>query len=131
MKYRFCWIVGLFGLALTILPVTASAQAGAKYAEPVTSACVSQLWDTTMYGWLAYQNNCGQPIHLMWYGRTQGGGFSADVRIGGKTNTGFSRSEVNNMGGFALFVCPGGYIPVDSTGLQVHDANATYRCKKS
>jgi len=130
MKHHLCGVVALFAFTLAMAPIAAMAQSGAQYATPLNSSCISQFWDGTMYNWMSYQNNCGEPVHLMWYARTKGGGFSDDIRAGGKSNTGFSHFEVNDMGGFTLFVCPKGYLPVDSSGLQVHDANASYRCKK-
>jgi hypothetical protein len=120
-------VAGLFGLALAATP---RAQAQFEYANPIPGYCVSGFWDHQLYGWLSYQNNCGQSIALTWVGRTSGGAFSATITPGGKANTGFSPAEVNNMGGFELYVCPAGYIPVDSSGNFVSGPNILYRCRR-
>jgi hypothetical protein len=126
-------LVGSLSLAAMFLAfVSLPEQAGAsfEYAAPLPSYCVSGFSDSQLYGWWAYQNNCGRPIHLTWYGRISGGLFAGDIQPGGKANTGFSPAEVNQMGGFNLFICPINYIPVDSTGTQVSSPYASYQCSR-
>ena len=126
-------LVGSLSLAAmfaALLSFPEQAGAAFEYAAPLPSSCVEGFWDSQLYGWRAFRNNCGQPIYLTWIGRTSGGAFSADVPEGGKTNTGFTRSEVEEMGGFNFFVCPIHYIPVDASGEQVSSAYSNYRCRR-
>jgi len=81
------FLLGALLFAVLYMPKPASAQS--EYVEPLPSYCVSSVWDSQLYGWLAYQNNCGQPIRLTWFGRLSGGLFSADIYAGSKANTGF------------------------------------------
>jgi TPR repeat protein len=111
-----------------------SAGTGARYAAPLAASCIGQFWDPKFYNWLSFQNNCGQDIHLSFIAKnpTDTFGMSAADLAGGKsTNTGRSQSEVNQKGGFNLYVCPAGYIPVDATTHEyVGRPNQTFTCKQ-
>jgi hypothetical protein len=113
-----------------VLVATPHVEAQSDYASSIPGYCVSSFYDREMYGWLAYQNNCGQAINLTWVGIYSGGASSATIYPGRKANTGFSQAEVNGKGGFELFVCPAGYIPVDGNDNFVERANTLFRCKR-
>jgi hypothetical protein len=117
----------LMGATIVAPPRT---EAQFEYANSIPGYCVSSFWDSQFYGWLAYQNNCTQSINLTWVGIANGGAYSATIAPGAKASTGFSRSEVDRKGGFELFVCPAGYIPVDANGNFVQQANTLFRCRR-
>jgi hypothetical protein len=101
---------------------------------PLAASCISQFWDPKFYNWLSFQNNCGQAIHLSYTANNPSDTFgmsAADIAAGRSSNTGRSQSEVNQKGGFNLYVCPAGYVPVDpSTNQSVSGPNKTFTCKQ-
>src|ERR1700722_4555446 len=110
-----------------------SATAG-QYAASLSATCIRGFWDPKFYSWLSFENQCGQAIHLSFVATSASDTFgmsSTDIAPGQASNTGWSQDEVNRKGGFALFVCPAGYVAVDaSTGQTVSRSNQDYRCKK-
>jgi len=105
-----------------------------KYVAPLAASCISEFWDAKFYNWLSFQNNCGQAIHLSYTANNPNDTFgmsAADIAAGRSSNTGRSQSEVNQKGGFNLYVCPAGYVPVDpSTNQSVSGPNKTFTCKR-
>jgi hypothetical protein len=56
---------------------------------------------------------------------------SANLAADQVTNTGWSQAEINRKGGLMVFVCPAGYLAVDSaTDQVVSRINQDYRCKQ-
>lgn len=111
------------------------AVAGAFAAEtesPRLNHCVSRVYDPAMYNWLAFENNCGESIHIVYVQNSPGyGGSAMTVRPGRKGNTGYSRREVDAKGGYELYVCPAGFIPVDARGRYVDRVNTLFRCRRT
>ena len=107
-----------------------------QYTAPLNSSCVSSFWDQKYYGWLSFQNNCGQSIHLGLIAQNGAGVFggsggSVDIAAGGSANIGQSQSEVNAAGGgYILMVCPAGYIAVAANGGNLSASDARFQCKK-
>jgi len=99
------------------------------YVAPVAASCISQFWDPKFYNWLSFQNNCGRAINLTYEGGISGA--TDGLGAGQATNTGWSQAEVTQKGVFSLYVCPAGYIPVDSSTDQVvNRPNQTFTCKQ-
>jgi TPR repeat protein len=99
------------------------------YVSPVGASCISQFWDPKFYNWLSFQNNCGRAINLTYEGGISGA--TDGLGAGQATNTGWSQAEVTQKGVFSLYVCPAGYIPVDSSTDQVvNRPNQTFTCKQ-
>jgi len=123
---------------------TASASAGnaggntsttaGQYGPSLSATCIHQFWDPKFYNWLSFENTCGQAIHLDFIATNTNDTFgmsSTDIAPGQASNTGWSQGEVNRKGGFTVFVCPAGYIAVDSVTRQsVSRPNQDYLCKK-
>ena len=109
-----------------------------QYAAPLSASCISNYWDTSPggFGWYAFRNTCGQAIHIGFVsqngtGAYGGSGGSANLAPGASTNIGQSPSEVQSSGGgYIVFVCPAGYIPVSANGGQLSASNRNYQCKK-
>jgi hypothetical protein len=105
-----------------------------SYASPITTSCIAEFWDANNYGWLALQNNCGQPVHLTWIATSPTdtyGAASADIAVGQKAETGWSQDEVAAKQHFNFFICPGGYIAVDGVTHQaISSPNETFVCQK-
>jgi TPR repeat protein len=105
-----------------------SANAG-HYASPLSANCIRPFWDPKFYNWLSFENNCGQAINLTFTGGISGA--TDNLGLGQATNTGWSKSEVTQKGIYNLYVCPAGYIPVDSsTNQMVNRLNQTFTCKQ-
>jgi hypothetical protein len=100
-----------------------------RYASPLPGSCVSAFYDSSFYNWLAFRNTCNQSMYLMWIAYNPGyGGWSWTLRPNQKTSTGYSRSEWASKRGYQMFLCPAGYIPVDSRNQFVNRVNTPYRC---
>jgi hypothetical protein len=119
----------------TVASAVQSSTAAAQYAPALPSSCIGQFWDPKYYNWLSFQNNCGQAIHLSWIAASPSDTFGMssadDLASGAAVNSGWNQAEVQRKSGFLVFVCPNGYVPVDSaTGEVVGRANQTFRCKQ-
>lgn len=99
------------------------------YTTPVPSSCVSIYADPAYYNWLSIKNVCSAAIEITYFRKSdpQGGYEANDVKPGQSVNTGFSSSE--SGGGFYVYLCPAGYLAVDSNGNALTRAIATYYCK--
>lgn len=122
----------LIALASGFIATTAQAQ---DVVPGLPASCVSPFWDAQTYGWAAFRNNCGQPIHLQFVAKNQTGPFghggSANIAAGASANIGQSRSEVNEAGGYSYYVCPRGYIAEDRPNHQVDSPDVDYSCRRS
>ena len=117
----------LFGL-LSLGAPSASAQ---QYVHPEFNGCIHQYYDSSLYNWLAFENTCSQSLYIVFIPNSPGYGDSAmEVRPGHHGSTGFSRSEVASKGGFELYVCPSGYLPVGPDNRYVTRVIPEFRCKR-
>jgi uncharacterized protein len=110
---------------------SASTPANAKDLTPLPGTCVSRFWDPNNYNWLALQNDCGQPIYLEFiFNHTVGWAMTgaASLGSGAHLDTGRSSSDINQAGGYELYVCPGGSIPVDLNGQALQTNVSEFRC---
>ena len=120
-------LLGLAGLIL-LVSVIACAQ---EYRSPQWNGCIGEFYDASMYNWLAYTNSCGERLNVVFIPYHPGyGGSSMEIAPGGKGSTGFSRREVDQKGGFEVYACPSGYVPVDGQNQYVNRVNTQFRCKK-
>jgi hypothetical protein len=115
--------------------VEAYAQSDAQIVPGLASNCVATFWDSQQYGWFAFRNNCGRPIHLEFVAFNGTGPFghggSADIPAGGSSNNGQSPREVSEQGGgYSIYVCPEGYVAIDDNGHSIDAPNRSYRCKR-
>jgi hypothetical protein len=99
--------------------------------SPVSGSCITEFLDPKMYNWLALRNTCSESLYLMWLPKTGRGPDGAwTLSPGATTSTGYSRQEVDAKGGFQFYICPAGFVPVDSGGAYVQRLNTSYWCKK-
>ncbi len=118
--------------ALVCLAFCASSAPAQQYITGGTyDQCVTSFYDPDMYHWLSFRNQCQEPISVTfcWKASTQGCG-TVELQPGRHKSTGFSRSEIDSKGGYAGYVCPLGYLPVDAGDNYVR-GERQYRCKKS
>jgi len=106
-----------------------------SYAPSIDASCIHQFWDSTLYYWFAFRNDCGRPVHITFIALSPNdhfGASAADIDSGKSANTGWSKSEVEAKGGgFDVYVCPVGYIAVDATtGEAIDKTNVKFICKK-
>jgi hypothetical protein len=103
-----------------------------QYSTPLATSCVRQFYDPTAYNWLSFENNCGQAIYINYIPHHPGGwamGAGMHLAPGNHNNTGLSNAEINQTGGFDLYVCPTDSVPVDLSGNAFTMNVAQYRCK--
>lgn len=103
-----------------------------QYSTPLATSCVRQFWDPNAYNWLSFENNCGQAIYVNYIPHRPGGwamGGGMHLAPGNHNNTGLSSAEINQTGGFDLYVCPTDSVPVDLSGNTFNTNVAEYRCK--
>ncbi|MGB7284685.1 MAG: hypothetical protein WBE13_20630 [Candidatus Acidiferrum sp.] len=117
------------------LGVNVTRQDSDSYAPSIDGSCVHQFWDSTLYGWFAFRNDCGRPISVTYIAvspEDPDGASGCDIDPGKSCNTGWSKSEVQAKGGgFDVYVCPKGYMPVDAaTDQSVDKSNVKFVCKK-
>jgi hypothetical protein len=92
---------------------------GAVSPAPYAS-CAQAFVDSAFFNWVAFRNSCSQPIHLTWfYANGDRVGSGANIAAGGKASTGLTQSEVQQRGGYALYPCPLGYLPVEPSGRPI------------
>lgn len=115
-------------LALALVPSFAAAQQYHPGAE--LDHCVRAFFDRDRYGWYSVENQCSETIQVVVVSGRPGWSGAMTLRPHRKDNTGHSRSEVDRLGGFQLFVCRDGYNPVDAAGRYVSRASTQYRCKR-
>jgi hypothetical protein len=103
-----------------------------QYSTPLATSCVRQFLDPNTYNWLSFENNCGQAIYVTIIFHRSGGWAMTEgmhLAAGNHRNTGLSSGEIDQAGGFDLYVCPTDSVPVDLNG-NVFNANVSeYRCK--
>ena len=103
-----------------------------QYSTPLATSCVRQFFDPNTYNWLSFENNCGQAIYINYIPHRPGGwamGGGMHLAPGNHNNTGLSSAEINQTGGFDLYVCPTNAVPVDLSGNAFNTNVAQYRCK--
>lgn len=121
------------GTQSNIGAASASSSSGPAYLAPLAASCVRQYWDQQMYNWLAFENDCGQPIYLTFiFAHAKGWAMtgSMDLAVGAHDNTGRSKSDIDGAGGFELYVCPRNTVPTDLNGQGLDNTQvAQFRCK--
>ena len=129
MKNHFV-ALAVYGLLMLGATATASAQ---QYVTPQFNGCIRQFYDPAMYNWLAYENTCSESLSVTFVPNQpgHGGGGAMDLGPGRHSSIGLSRAEVQDNGGFELYVCPVGYIPVGPNGGYVTRVIPEFRCKRS
>jgi TPR repeat protein len=103
-----------------------------QYSTPLATSCVRQFFDPNTYNWLSFENNCGQAIYINYIPHRPGGwamGGGMHLAPGNHNNTGLSSDEINQTGGFDLYVCPTDSVPVDLNGNVLNANVSEYRCK--
>jgi TPR repeat protein len=109
-----------------------SGAASVTYLTPLPFSCVRQFYDPNSYNWLAFENDCGQAIYINYIPHRPGGwamGGGMHLAPGKHNNTGLSSAEIDQGGGFDLYVCPTDSVPVDLSGNVFNVNVAQYRCK--
>ena len=113
------------------LLMAASLASAQTYKTPEYNNCIRQFYDPNMYNWLSYENVCSVALSIVYIPFNPGyGGSGMDLAPGRNANTGYSQREVQGKGGFDLYVCPAGYIPVDANDRYVDRVNTRFRCKR-
>lgn len=116
---------------LTGLIALAGPAMAQEYRSPEWNGCIRQYYDRSMYGWLAFENTCGERLKVVYVPYNPGHGGSLKTLAPGRhDSTGYSRQEVDAKGGFELYICPDGYVPVDANNRYINRVNTPFRCKR-
>ena len=116
---------------MTLLVLLSTAASGQEFVSPEFNNCVREFYDPAMYNWLSYENVCGHGISVVFIPYNPGyGGSEMDLGAGRHDSTGWNRREVQEKGGFELYICPAGYVPVDANNQYVNRVNTQFRCKR-
>jgi hypothetical protein len=77
-----------------------------------------------------YYNNCGQNVYLQIV-HPGGESFALDPLITDKpAGTGLSRDDYTRFGWPTLYVCPDGYLPVDTGGSLISKPVTDFKCRR-
>jgi hypothetical protein len=118
------------GILLASLTATV-ALAAQRFESPTFNHCIRQFYDPSMYNWLSFENACSETLSVTYIGYDPPySRYSADIRPGQKSSTGLNRSEVAQRGGFELYICRSGYLPVDGANNYVSRTNVPFRCRE-
>lgn len=122
---------GLAALAaLTVLtPRTGAAQSG--HEGGLFNGCLAEFYDADMYNWYSVRNDCDETLKVYTCGILRGGCYSFILRPGAHDSNGNSRREAAENGGFSIYACREGYLPVTAAGAIVREGNQQYRCRRS
>jgi len=103
-----------------------------KFRPPISASSVRQFYDPQKYNWLSYENVSSEGISITFIPKIPGrGGNNIKLLPGAHGTTGRSSQEVQAMGGFELYVCPLGYVPVDANNQYVNKIDTpNFRCKR-
>ena len=79
---------------------------------------------------LNIQNNCSQSLTIVFVAK-DGPGTSGtmDLRPGGQDSVGKLGGRLPKVGGFQIYVCRSGYIPVGEDGKVVKKPRANFQCQ--
>ncbi len=103
-----------------------------EYVKPTFDNCIQhQFYDPSMYNWLAVENSCSQELLVeeVWQ---DGSGVpgTLDIPASGKSNTGYSQSDLAQHKGLEFYACPAEYAPVEPDGKTlVHSPVKGFICK--
>ena len=97
---------------------------------PPLNTCIREFYDPGMYNYLTYKNNCSQSLTIVFVAK-DGSGTSGtmDLRPGGQDSVGKLGGRVPKVGGFQIYVCRSGYIPVGQDGKVVKKPQANFQCQ--
>lgn len=125
------WIV-LVAVGLAAVQSMRAQSTRGEYVYPSFNHCINQFYDAQMHGWLAFRNDCSEPLDVVYMARRPPYGASTmTLKSGRHDSTGYSRSEVAEKGLLHLYVCPENYIPVDANDRYVKRPDEKFRCKRN
>jgi hypothetical protein len=119
------------GAALFIIAGAPNVFAQSDQPRPLDK-CISESYDPGMYNYLTYKNNCSQSLTIVFVAK-DGSGFNGtmDLRPGASDSVGRSADGVvPKVGGFQLYVCEVGSLPVDEKNNVVSKPQTIFRCQQ-
>jgi hypothetical protein len=124
----------LFALAalLTLIVAIGPAKASPDTPGGQFNNCTAASYGGS-YDWLQFTNNCGQATYIQWFWKNNDySGSGGTAQSGGTVSTGMTKQEVANNGGYELYICPAGSIPVNGSGAAITNGGSNpqqYKCK--
>jgi hypothetical protein len=121
-------------LLLTTVALLTIVNADSAFAQrheiPALNSCIREFYDPGMYDYLTYKNNCSQSLTIVFVAKDgSGASGTMDLRPGGQDSVGKLAGRTPKIGGFQLYVCRSGDIPVDDTGKVVSKPRTSFQCK--
>jgi hypothetical protein len=99
---------------------------------PQWDSCIVNYWDPDNPGDAIFENNCSLVNPMVWVIRSDGfpEGYVAGINYPGWISQPVTIDLPGDDYGYSVYVCPGGYQPVDSSGSLVSQPTVTqYFCK--
>ena len=116
------------GALLTI--GNAGIAAAQRHEVPTFSSCIREFYDSGMYNYLTYKNNCSQSLTVVFVAKDgSGAGGTMDLRPGAQDSVGKLAGRSPKIGAFQLYVCRSGYVPLDDSGKLVSKPKSNYQCQ--
>lgn len=101
-----------------------------RHEIPPLNSCIREFYDPEMYNLLTYKNNCSQSLTIVFVAKdSSGASGSMDLRPGAKDSVGMFGGRASKVGGFELYVCQVGYVPVDDNDKVVKKPRSNFRCR--
>jgi hypothetical protein len=121
--------IALACISLILYAGCLHAQQYPPYTSNVNSCITGAFYDSKMYNWYAYPNNCTDRVNVTWVSRNGLHGGGLEIRPGKNGNIGLSEREVEAMGGVLAYACPEHYQPVDQNDKHIAKPVSGFRCK--
>jgi hypothetical protein len=110
--------------------VKAESALAQRHEIPTLNSCIREFYDPEMYNYLTYKNNCSHSLTIVFVAKDgSGASGTMDLRPGGKDSVGRFAGRVPKLGGFQLYVCQVGYLPVDENGKVVNKPRTSFQCQ--
>jgi hypothetical protein len=121
----------LFSAAVLFISLCSSSSFAQNHTDPAVNSCIKEFYDPGMYNYLTFKNSCSQTLTIVFVAKDGSGATGTmELRSGASDSVGRSADGVvPKIGGFQLYVCQAGYLPVDENNKVVNKAHETFRCQ--
>src|SRR3954470_21732407 len=126
MRYSLI-LVAAAALFTTVNP---SSAVGQRHEIPQLNSCIEEFYDPEMYNYLTYRNHCTESLTVVFVAKDgSGASGSMDLRAGAKDSVGKLAGKVPEVGGFELYVCRLGCMPMAENGKVVDKPQSNFKCE--
>jgi len=121
----------LFSAAVLSISVFSASTYAQNHTDPAINSCIKEFYDPGMYNYLTFRNDCSQTLTIVFVAKDGSGATGTmELRSGASDSVGRSADGVvPKVGGFQLYVCQAGYMPVDENNKIVSKPRTKFRCQ--